>query len=144
MSDFYSNWCTYLPYVNTSDTGIFPPLIRNAISGVCGNCSEYGEAKIHFDTYIDGSSLKTSSLVKVKRGIDEERQINFPLIGRKDANSFVPIIDTPGSVFITKKPSLTMAVEYMFFDTVIGTLPLLGFAIITASLAGVVMWCLVS
>ena len=138
------NWCSYMPYVNTSESGIFPPLIRSAIYGVCGNCSEYGEPRIHSDFNIVGASAKKSDLVTVRQSITDQNQINFPLIGRKDARDFVPIIDSPGSVFVTKKPSLTMAVEYMFFDTVIGTLPLLGFAVVTASLAGVIMWLLVS
>ena len=136
------NWCSYMPYVNTSDTGIFPPLIRNAIYGVCGNCSEFGQPKIYFD--IEGSSLRKTGLIYVENGINVNHQINFPLIGRKDSKTFVPVIDSPGSVFVTKKPSLTMIVEYMFFDTIIGTLPLLGFAVITALLAGFIMWCLVS
>ena len=138
------NWCRYFPYVNTSNSGIFPPLIRSAIYGVCGNCSEYGQPKIFFDADIDGSSLQKTSLVQVKHDINTKHQINFPLIGRKDSSNFVPVIDSPGSVFVTKKPSLTMMVEYMFFDTIIGTLPLLGFAVITASLAGIFMWCMVS
>ena len=144
LRDFYLNWCTYLPYVNTSDSGIFPPLISRAIYGICGNCSEFGEPRIFFDSGIDGSSLKKTGMVQVKQAIDDNRQINFPIIGRKDSNTFVPVIDSPGSVFITKKPSLTMTVEYMFVDTIIGTLPLLGFAVVTASLAGLIMWCLVS
>ena len=82
--------------------------------------------------------------MQVRHGIDENHQINFPIVGRKDSKTFVPVIDSPGSVFITKKPSLTMTVEYMFLNTIIGTLPLLGFAVITASLAGLIMWCLVS
>ena len=130
--------------MNTSDSGIIPPLINSAIYGICGNCSEFGEPRIFFDNGIDGSSLRKIGLVKVKQDIDDNHQINFPIIGRKDSNIFVPVIDSPGSVFITKKPSLTMTVEYMFFDTIIGTLPLLGFAVVTASLAGLIMWCLVS
>lgn len=129
-----------MPYVNTSDSGIFPPLIRSAIYGVCGNCTVYGQPKIYFDE----SSSKKTGLVQVKQSITEQSQINFPLIGRKDSNTFVPVVDTPGSVFVTKKPSLTMSVEYSFLGTIFGTLPLLGFSVITASLAGIVMWCLVS
>ena len=123
-----------MPYMNTSDTGIFPPLIRSTIYGVCGNCSEFGQPKIYFQTDIEGSSLRKTGLIHVKNGINVNHQINFPLIGRKDSKTFLPVIDSSGSVFVTKKPSLTMIVEYMFFDTIIGTLALLGFAVITASL----------
>ena len=144
LEDFYMNWCSYMPYTNTSDSGIFPPLVRDTILGVCGNCSEFGQPKIYFETDITGASAQKDGLVQVKHSISEHSQFNFPLIGRKDSNRFVPVIDTPGSVFITKKPSLTMVVEYMFLDTIFGTLPLLGFAVITAVLAGIVMWCLVS
>ena len=138
------NWCSYIPYVNASESGIFPPLINSAIYGVCGNCSEYGEPTIHWNADIVGASAKKSDMVTVRQSITDQSQINFPLIGRKDSKSFVPIVNSPGSVFVTKKPSLTMAVEYMFFETVISTLPLLGFAVVTASLAGAIMWCLVS
>lgn len=138
------NWCSYLPYVNTSDSGIFPPLIRSAINDICGNCSEFGQPKLYFETDLTGSSARKSGIVYVKRSITDQNQVNFPLIGRKDSITFVPIIDSPGSVFVTLKPSLTMTVEYMFIETVIGTFPLLGFAVITASLAGMIMWCLVS
>ena len=137
------NWCDYMPYVNTSKSGIFPPLINNAIYGVCGNCSEYGKPTIHWDADIVGASAKKSDMVTVRQRITDQSQINFPLIGRKDAKSFVAVIDSPGSVFVTKKPSLTMVVEFMFFDTIISTLPLLGLAVVTATLAGVIMWFLV-
>ncbi len=138
------NWCRYFPYVNTSDSGIFPPLIRSTIYGVCGNCLEYGQPKIFFDADIVGASAVKPDMVHVKHSITDQNQVNFPLTGRKDSNNFVSVIDSPGSVFVTKKPSLTTVVEYMFLDTIIGTLPLLGFAVITASLAGIIMWCLVS
>ncbi|XP_028392974.1 uncharacterized protein LOC114517441 isoform X2 [Dendronephthya gigantea] len=144
LEDFYMNWCSYMPYVNTSDTGIFPPLIRSAIYDVCGNCSEFGQPKLYFETDLTGSSARKSGLVNVKQNIRNENQINFPLIGRKDSKTFLPMVDSPGSVFVTLKPSLTMTVEYMFIETVIGTFPLLGFAVITASLAGIIMWCLES
>ena len=137
------NWCDYMPYVNTSKSGIFPPLINSAIYGVCDNCSEYGEPTIHWNADIVGASAKKSDMVTVRQRITDQSQINFPLIGRKDAKSFVPVIDSPGSVFVTKKPSLTMVVEFMFFDTIISTLPLLGLAVVTATLAGVIMWFLV-
>ena len=133
-----------MPYVNTSDSGIFPPLIRSAIYGVCGNCSVFGQPKIYFETDIVGAAAEKPDLVQVKQSITDQSQINFPSIGRKDSKTFVPVIDSPGSVFVTKKPSLTMTVEYMFIGTIIGTLPLLGFAVITAMLSGIIMWCLVS
>ena len=143
LRDFYTNWFGYMPYANTSDSGIFPPLVRASIYDVCGNCSEYGRPRIHFQLDYQGNLAKKHSLVEVKQSMNDRSQINFPVIGRKDSKSFLPIIDSPGSVFVTKKPSLTMVVEYGFLETIIGTLPLLGFSIITASLAGVIMWCLV-
>ena len=136
-----------MPYANTSHSGIFPPLVRNMIVGVCGNCSAY-ETTMHFDRDYRGYGARKSNLVDVKQTISDENQVSFPVLGRKDgisskSASFLSVIHSPGSVFVTKKPQLQMAISYGFFNTIVNTLPLLGFSVLTALISGIVMWCLV-
>lgn len=134
----------------TSYSGIFPPLVKRMIHGVCGVCKEHSGTVV-VDFKMDGglgmARKNTSKLVQLVK-TTEETQVSFPVVGPKTGltgrtGCFIPVIDNPSSVFITRKPVVHTIAQLVIGQTLVDTLPLLAFTFVMLLLGAVVIWAVV-
>ena len=114
----------------------------------CGHCVEHNQTILDFG--INGRkkpSTKTSSR-DLLESMDELTDFTFPVYGHKDQDSYkggygyTPVIESAGVAFIVyPEVSTTQAT---MFQTMLNCLPVLILPIVTAYIAGVIIWCLVS
>ncbi|XP_028392906.1 uncharacterized protein LOC114517405 isoform X2 [Dendronephthya gigantea] len=144
----FTNWFVVDPYVISSNSGIFPTLVKRMISGACGYCETYnnGTTIVHFQK--DGNrkraQKRTSKQVQLEK-ISNETQISFPVVGPKtgstgNAGCFMPIIKSPSSVFITRKPVMSTVSQLVIGKALVGTLPLLAFTFVMLLLGAILIW----
>ena len=135
----------------TSNLGIFPPIVKQMIDGVCRPCKEYNDT-VFTEFAMDGRGEKaekdTLELVQFFK-VTKETQVSFPVIGPKTgltgrAGAFIPVIDSPSAVFIIPKPSVTKVAQFVIGKTLVNTLPLLGLTFVLMLLGAILIWSVVS
>ena len=135
----------------TSHSGIFPPLVKRMIDGLCGACKAYSD-KVVVDFKMDGNGetarKNTSRLVQLAKTTDAT-QVSFPVVGPKTGSSgrsgsFIPIILSPSSAFITRKPILHRQAQFVIGQSLVETLPLVAFTIVVLFLGAILIWAVVS
>ena len=135
----------------TSSSGIFPPLVKRMIAGVCGPCKAYND-RVVVDFKMDGNGQtaqkNTSKIVQLVKTIDAT-QVSFPVVGPETGlagrtGSFIPIINNPMSAFITRKPVVHTKAQYVIQETIVNTLPFLAFTLVLLLLGAIFIWAAVS
>ena len=135
----------------TSSSGIFPPLVKRMIAGVCGPCKAYND-RVVVDFKMDGNGetaqKTTSKTVQLVKAIDAT-QVSFPVVGPKTGlagrrGAFIPILQSPMSAFITRKPVMHTKAQYVIEETIVNTLPLLAFTFVLLLLGAMSIWAAVS
>ena len=106
-------------------------IIRNLVTTTCGSCDEYSDTKL-----ISNSS-------------DKEEYISFPVIktqafGDTDYSKFIPVISVPGIVVIEKKKTDKGLLTQVMANSIFESWPIFVFTLVTALLAGIIIWILVS
>ena len=104
-------------------------MISNLLIDACGECQEYNKTKLVY-------SIKNQS--------DE---FVFPVTktsyGHSAYSKFIPVIQVPGVVVVTRKGDLSMILTEAASDTVLQSWPIPVVTILMAMLAGIIMWFLV-
>ena len=135
----------------TSSSGIFPPLVKRMIAGVCGPCKAHGD-RVIVDFKMDGNNemarKNTSNMVQLEKATDAT-QVSFPVVGPKTgltgrSGAFIPIIDSPMSAFITRKPSIHTKAQLAIEQSLVRTLPLLALTVVLLFLGAILIWAVVS
>lgn len=93
------------------------------------------------------SPAQKSTLDKVIREIDEFTDLSFPIVGQKTfknylENEYVPLVDHPGVVFITKDKSVNEAVVSMLM-VMSNVIPLIALNMLFMVVVGMLMWFIV-
>lgn len=111
-------------------------VISDLVKSTCGSCAEF--------------SNNTTKLTPASNNRTQEDPVTFPVTltrpyGNTDYSKFVPIISVPGMVVVTRKGIdnsglLTKVTANSVFDA----WPVFVFALVTALLAGIIVWILVS
>ena len=148
-----TNWRHYEPYVNVSEDGepgqIIPAVLKSMVDACCGECREYYKTELDFKRNSKGErSLHTSSR-HLLENMDDETDFTFPVYGYNQQDSYkggygyIPVIETAGVAFIVylREDSTT---QNTMFDSMIRCLPVLLLPILTAYVAGIIIWALVS
>lgn len=100
---------------------------------------------------MDGNRKKaeknTSKQVQLAK-ISNEAQISFPVVGPKSGSigntgCFMPIIDSPSSVFITRNPVMYTMAQFTIGKALVDTLPLLAFTLVLLLLGAILIWAVV-
>ena len=114
----------------------------------CGHCLNPNKTVLDFGKNgKDESSAKNSSR-KLLEEMDESTDFTFPVYGHKDQDTYkggfgyTPVIESAGVAFIIH-PEVS-ATQTTMFQTMLNCLPVLILPIVTAYIAGVIIWCLVS
>lgn len=95
----------------------------------CGECQEYNDTKIKYSDQAHSD------------------EILFPVTktsyGSSEYSKFVPVIQVPGVVVVTRKGDLSMVLTEAAGGSVLQSWPISVITILLAMLAGVIMWFLV-
>ena len=114
----------------------------------CGGCLDPNQTVLDFGTNGRNESSKKNSSRKLLEEMDELTDFTFPVYGHKDQDSYkggfgyTPVIESAGVAFIVH-PEVS-ATQTTMFQTMLNCLPVLILPIVTAYIAGVIIWCLVS
>ncbi|XP_022793852.1 uncharacterized protein LOC111332704 [Stylophora pistillata] len=147
---FTTSWRRYEPYVNfTKDNEpgeIIPLVLRSMVRECCGKCQSYGQVELDFKHDGRSNSSERNSNQDLLDNLDESTDFTFPVSGYKEQDSykggygFAPVIESAGVAFIVY-PEKTQNQNTMY-QSLLLCLPVLGLPIITAYIAGVIIWCL--
>lgn len=118
--------------LDSSEFNSLASVITDLLTTTCGTCEEHNDTKL----------VSTDSAL--------EEQISFPVtktqaFGDTDYSKFIPVISVPGIVVIEKKKGtdsglLTKVVANSIFHS----WPIFVLTMVTALLAGIIIWILVS
>ncbi|XP_057309719.1 uncharacterized protein LOC130647766 isoform X2 [Hydractinia symbiolongicarpus] len=144
------NYYIVKPYVYLEDNelrGIFAELLDEMIDFACGECPcklNVTMTSIDKDRDGRGSPAQKSTLDKVIREIDQFTDLSFPIVGQKTLknyleNEYVPLVDHPGVVFITKDKSVNEAVVSMLM-VMSNVIPLIALNMLFMVVVGMLMW----
>ena len=91
------------------------------------------------------NSSKLVQLVKT----EDVTQFSYPVTGpitgsASPSGSFIPVIDNPESVFISRKPDISIVAQTAIATTIVDTLPVFAFMFIIMLLGGILIWAVVS
>lgn len=148
-----TNWYSYPPYTNASEAsepgGIFPSLVKHAISYCCRTCQEWGgESYVDFETTFDGHSSMKLDETTVKRHVEDEADISFPLYGfkiqdmYKNSFPYTPFVESPGMVFVVIQEEQETVIKALIL-TIFQTWPVVLLTLVLAILSGAIIWALV-
>ena len=147
-----TNWKEFPPYVGFQDenvSGIFPPVLTNAVSFCCETCVRHGESYVDFQFNGRNKSAKQITDRSFKSNIEHHTDLSFPVFGytwqNKYANSygFKSVIESPGVAFVINNENDAEETSPVLF-AVIASLPILVFTLILLCAAGITIWFLVS
>lgn len=117
------------------------------IKDACGPCKAYNDTVfVNFTTDGKGGMARknSSKLVQLVK-TEDATQFSYPVPGPiTGSGSFVPVVDGPESVFITRKPVTHVVAQTAIGTAVINTLPLFAFMFLVMLLGGILMWAVVS
>lgn len=114
----------------------------------CGHCDEHGETILDFKTNGRKQPSSHNSSRQLLEGVDLNTDFTFPVFGHKEQDSYkggfgyTPVIESAGVAFIVYPEVSTTQVT--LFRSMIRCLPVLVLPIVTAYIAGVIIWFLVS
>ena len=147
-----TSWRRYEPYVNFTDDGqpaqIIPVVLQSMVQECCGHCDEHNETILDFKTNGRNQPSSHNSSRQLVEGVDVNTDFTFPIFGHKDQDSYkggfgyTPVIESAGVAFIVHPEVSTTQVT--LFRSIIRCLPVLILPIVTAYIAGVIVWFLVS
>lgn len=104
-------------------------MISNLLIDTCGECEEYNKTKLVYSNE------------------SQSDEFVFPVTktsyGHSAYSTFVPVIQVPGVVVVTRKGDLSMILTEATSDSVLQSWPIPVVTILMAMLAGIIMWFLV-
>jgi len=147
-----TSWRRYAPYVNFTEDGkpgqIIPLVLQSMVKECCGHCRDPNQTVLDFGTNGRNESSTKNSSRKLLEEMDELTDFAFPVYGHKDQDSYkggfgyTPVIESAGVAFIVYPEVSTT--QTTMFHMLLNCLPVFILPIVTAYIAGVIIWCLVS
>lgn len=134
---------------NTS--GIFPPILHLVVGSCCGECTQHGYTEIDFRASGPNTSASAikSTEKRVREAIGDMTELSFPVYGRmgqtdySNEYGFAPLVQSAGVAFIVAADEPGAAAK-MVVKAVFDLWPLIVIVFISAFLAGIIMWLMVS
>lgn len=131
-------WWSIAPYIykdNGNVTGIFPTLLSKMASTCCGECTQ-----IVYESPHDSESNVLSEL-------KDNISIYLPIYGsvqdvKKYQNPYLPIIESPGVVYLTNVKDDITAVSADLIKAILRAWPIMCFLLMGAAVSGVIVWAL--
>jgi len=119
------------PFTDSSGFNSLASVINDLLNTTCGACDE------HTNT----TSVPADSVV--------EEKISFPVtktqaFGDTEYNKFIPVINVPGILVIGKKSTDRGFLTKVVANSIFHSWPVFVLALVTALLAGIIIWILVS
>lgn len=114
----------------------------------CGHCLDPNQTVLDFGTNGKNEPSAKNSSRKLLEEMDELTDFTFPVFGHNDQDSYkggfgyTPVIESAGVAFIVY-PDVSTSQTTMF-QAMINCLPVFILPMVTAYIAGVLIWCLVS
>ncbi|XP_022783114.1 uncharacterized protein LOC111323926 isoform X1 [Stylophora pistillata] len=109
-------------------TSTLTKVISDLLLDTCGKCEDYTTKLIYSNKSDDGNGL------------------DFPVsktsFGQSEYSRFVPVITVPGVLVITRKSDLGLVLTQLASGSVLSSWPIAVVTVVTATLAGIVIWCL--
>ena len=150
---FYTNWAVLPPYVtksidSQSPQGIIGTFVEEMLSESCGVCKSHGHTSLNFKTNGKGDTAYKTTMNEVILDVNSKTAISFPVTGAMDNDKFqryyvfVPMVESPGIAFITVRQK--DGSKNRVISTLLKYLPLYLFCLMTAYVAGTIIWALVS
>lgn len=130
--------------------GIFPTIIRDMITSVCGFCPDANQNTTTVDLTSNGKYdyASKSTLERVVEDIDDFTQLSFPLSASVKATDsidmvYVPILKYPGALFIIRKYDIHEHVIHVVVQ-ILQIWPLFVINFMLILFVGAAIWLLVS
>ena len=106
-------------------------VITDLLTTTCGTCDEHNDTKL----------VSADSVV--------EEKISFPVtktqaFGDTEYSKFIPVINVPGIVVIGKKGTDSGLLTKVMATSIFHSWPVFVLSMVTALLAGIIIWILVS
>ncbi|XP_022801932.1 uncharacterized protein LOC111339520 [Stylophora pistillata] len=148
---FYTNWAVLPPYVtksirSQSPQGIIGTFVEEMLSESCGVCKSHGHTSLNFKTNGKGDTAYKTTMNEVILDVNSKTAISFPVTGTMDNDKFqryyvfVPMVESPGMAFITVRQK--DGSKNRVISTLLKYLPLYLFCLMTAYVAGTIIWAL--
>ena len=149
-----TSWRRYEPYVKVTDDGkpgqIIPKVLQSMVQDCCGQCYNNNNNNTVLDFTKNGNNEPsgTNTSRSLLESMDVSTDFTFPVYGNKFQDSYrggygyIPVIESAGVAFIVYPEVSTT--QTTMFNSLIRCLPVLLLPIVTACVAGIIMWMLVS
>lgn len=151
-SHLTTSWRRYEPYVNISDDGepgqIIPMVLQSMVDDCCGLCDAFSKTLLHFNMNGNNKPSAKNTSRDLLESLEESTDFTFPVYGHKNQDSYkggygyIPVIESAGVAFIVYPEVSTT--QTSMFNSMLRCLPVLVLPIVTAYIAGVIIWFLVS
>lgn len=134
-------------------TGVFSFILKRMVESCCQFCHSHNTSNLDMlskntGTKNDTEFLKTRSLQDVKNNISENSDFSFPLYGHSEQvkygsslYGFIPLVSSPGDALIVNRDSPG---DDAVGAAVIKNWPLVFLLFVFSTIAGIIMWTLVS
>ena len=113
----------------------------------CGHCLDRNQTVLDFKTNGKNEPSTKNSSRRLLEELDESTDFTFPVYGHKDQDSYkggfgyTPVIESAGVAFIVYPEVSTTS---SMLRVLLSCLPVFILPIVTAYIAGIIIWCLVS
>lgn len=124
-----------------------PEILDNMTVDCCQTCKAHGRSYVDFKYNANNGSSYFHNNDEMKKNMTDDTAFMFPVYGYGDQTaygvySYRPLIESPGVAFIintdyNENPSNSL------MTSVISTFPYLVVTVLTASIAGIIIWILV-
>jgi len=151
-SHLTTSWRRYEPYVNISDDGepgqIIPKVLQSMVDECCGLCDAFSKTLLDFNMNGNNKPSAKNTSRDLLESLEESTDFTFPVYGHKNQDSYkggygyIPVIESAGVAFIVYPEVSTT--QTSMFNSMLRCLPVLVLPILTAYIAGVIIWFLVS
>ena len=113
----------------------------------CGHCLDRNQTVLDFKTNGKNEPSTKNSSRRLLEELDESTDFTFPVYGHKDQDSYkggfgyTPVIESAGVAFIVPEVFTT---QTTMFRALLNCLRVFIVPLVTAYIAGIIIWCLVS
>ena len=149
-----ANWYVKKPFVEINQdnqlAGIFPKILEKTVFKACGSCKSYPQSTIQYYSSRSGLSNNKLNESSLESSIGSDTDITFPIYSKVSRyavpnSSFVPIVRSPGILFIVRDEVNEVAIVLRkLFTNIFRILPILVITYAIATLFGIIIWFIVS
>ena len=156
-----TNYRQYTPYVNVTRVNQLQPLTTDDLKGMlpflfsdlattcCRTCKQHGTTLVDLNNNGKNMHAFRQHSNEVESFIDNDTDFSFPIYGLnwqrvyKSYYRYIPLVESPGIAFIVITADYVDPVWTMYKE-IVATWPYVLFTVLTALVAGIIVWFLVS